>query len=67
MSDEDYIATLTKVLKKERIDILNINVDLYKSLPDTLDMFKDYFIDPNNEVVNMNLFITFSCNFLGNL
>jgi len=56
MTDEDYIATLTKVLKKERIDILNINVDLYKSLPDTLDMFKDYFIDPNNEVVNMNLF-----------
>ena len=56
MSDEDFITILTKVLKKERIDILNINVDLYKSLPDTLDLFKDYFIDPDNEVVNMNLF-----------
>ena len=57
-SDERFVETVTKVLQKNKITVnpTGIRVEKFKALPDTLDDFKAYFIDDDNEVKNMGLF-----------
>ena len=56
MTDEVFISHITKLLLKSRMTIQKTNVDMYKALPDTLDAFKDMFVDSENNVRNMGLF-----------
>ena len=59
VSDADFIKLVTSILNKNEIDVVtsNIKVENFKALPDTLDSFKNYFINPtNNNLTNENLF-----------
>jgi len=59
VSDVDFIKLVTSILNKNEIDVVtsNIKVENFKALPDTLDSFKNYFINPtNNNLTNENLF-----------
>ena len=58
MDDTNFVKFITGLLAKNNIKVVTggIRVELYKALPDNLDEFKNYFIDPNGEVKNMNLF-----------
>ena len=58
LSDDRFVETVTKVLQKNKITVnpTGIRVEKFKALPDTLDDFKAYFIDDDNEVKNMGLF-----------
>ena len=59
ISDADFIKLVTAILNKNDIDVISssIRVENFKALPDTLDSFKNYFINPtNNELMNENLF-----------
>jgi hypothetical protein len=56
MTDEVFISHITKLLTKSRMTIQKTDVDMYKALPDTLDTFKDMFVDSENNVRNMGLF-----------
>ena len=61
ISDEEFVRIITKVLKDENIEVQkgpnSVKVDYYKALPDTLDDFKNYFINlQDNTLKNMDLF-----------
>ena len=61
MNDEEFVRIVTKVLKDENIEVQkgpnSVKVDYYKALPDTLDDFKNYFINlQDNTLKNMDLF-----------
>ena len=58
MDDANFVKYITGLLAKNNIKVVtgSIRVELYKALPDDLDEFKNYFIDPTGEVKNMNLF-----------
>ena len=59
MDDATLIDTLSSALHKSGIDLLKsgIKIDTYTALPDTLDKFKDMFIDiKNGEIKNAELF-----------
>jgi hypothetical protein len=55
MNDKQFIEHVVNILKKNRINVLNTHVDLFKALPDKLDLFKTRFIDNENNVINMKL------------
>jgi hypothetical protein len=55
MSDAEFIIHLTKRLSTIKIKVNSSSVDLFKALPDTLDEFKNYFIDSKNNLQNTNL------------
>ena len=59
VSDADFIKIITAILKTDDIEVIQngIKVDKYKALPDTLDEFKNYFINSeDNTIKNENLF-----------
>ena len=58
INDNDFIKLISKLLQKKKIDIQSggIRVEYYKSLPEDLDNFKDYFINNNNDFKNEMLF-----------
>lgn len=56
MSDTEFIGHVKRLLSKIKINIANIKVDMYKSMPDNLDEFKSYFIGQDNKIQNINLF-----------
>lgn len=59
VSDADFIKLVTSILNKNEIDVIasSIIVENFKALPDTLQSFKNYFINPtNNNLTNENLF-----------
>lgn len=58
ISDEAFIENIIKVLRKQEIEIIpaNIQVNLNKALPDTFDSFKNYFIQSDGNLQNVNLF-----------
>jgi hypothetical protein len=58
ISDEDFIEFITRTLRKQDIEIIpsTIQVELKKALPDTFDSFKNYFIKPDGNLQNVNLF-----------
>lgn len=57
MTDESFIANITRILKKNRIKRLGVpTVSNFKALPDKLEDFKQLFLDSNNVVTNMYLF-----------
>lgn len=59
INDADFIKLVTSILKQNDIDVIasNIQVENFKALPDTLDSFKNYFIDARtNKLNNENMF-----------
>lgn len=58
LSDEEFLKLTTKILNKNNIQIIpkGVSVELYNALPDSLESFKNYFIDDKNDVKNMTLF-----------
>jgi hypothetical protein len=58
ISDETFISLATQILKKNNIKVQANGVSMkeYKALPDTLDEFKNYFIEESGELKNMNMF-----------
>ena len=57
-SDTTFIELITRILQKNNIKIQpkGMAVHEYKALPDTLDQFKNYFIDTSGQLKNMNMF-----------
>ena len=58
MSDEDFVKIITKVIKKNKIEVIprSTLITKYNALPDTLDDFKSLFIDEKNNIKNPDLF-----------
>ena len=58
LSDDSFIKLITQILKKNNINVQanGVSVENYKALPDTLDEFKNYFIESNGQLKNMNMF-----------
>ena len=58
LSDDSFIKLVTQILKKNNIIVQanGVSVENYKALPDTLDEFKNYFIESNGQLKNMNMF-----------
>lgn len=58
ISDEQFIKNIIAVLKEENISIApnGIEVNEYKTLPDTLEQFKQYFINQDGTIKNQDLF-----------
>ena len=58
ISDETFLGLVTQILKKNNIKVQPNGVAMqdYKALPDTLDDFKNYFIEENGQLKNMNMF-----------
>jgi hypothetical protein len=59
VTDDGFVSIITSILKKNNIDVIPsaTRVEMYKALPDTLEEFQDYFIDPKtNEMKNNSLF-----------
>lgn len=56
ISDDDFVKVLVSILDKEKISILGepSTLKLYKALPDTLDDFKDEFMD-GGDIINLNV------------
>ena len=57
-TSKQFIKLITKLLSKVNIDIIpgGVEIELFKALPDTLEEFKNIFIDDKNNVKNENLF-----------
>ena len=55
-SDDQFIKDTVKALKKEGMTILTQTVNLNTALPDNPAEFKQYFIDDDNSVKNLELF-----------
>ena len=59
MNDDDFISNITRLLSSKRIKVIPraTQVILNTALPDTLDSFQHYFIDPKTaEIRNINMF-----------
>ena len=58
MSDDDFVKIITKVIHKHKIEVVpkTTTITKYNALPDTLDDFKELFIDDKNNIKNPDLF-----------
>ena len=56
MNDTEFMRNIARLLEKEKINITNTRVEMYKSLPDGTEDFNRMFISSENEVQNMNMF-----------
>ena len=58
LNDGEFIELISKVLSVKKIFVDKSKIDLVmnKALPDTLEPFKNYFIDDNGTLKNVNLF-----------
>ena len=58
ISDVTFIELVTRILKKNniKIQVNGVSAHDYKALPDTLDEFKNYFIETNGQMKNPNMF-----------
>jgi hypothetical protein len=58
ISDDDFLRNITNVLKDENINIApnGVQIEEYKTLPDNIDQFKQYFINTDGSLKNMELF-----------
>tara|TARA_Y100000389_G_scaffold78668_1_gene75448 strand:- start:11234 stop:14365 length:3132 start_codon:yes stop_codon:yes gene_type:complete len=54
--DDDFLRYITKILKDNKIKVVNVKETSYKVLPDKLKDFNAYFIDTENNVKNMDMF-----------
>ena len=57
ISHDTFIDIIKKTLSDNKIEIedSNIKIEKYKALPDRYDDFKNYFIDTNNNIKNIEL------------
>ena len=56
LTDDDFVKIITGILRKKQIRVVNFTAEPFKALPDTLDGFKDLFIDvKTGEIKNENL------------
>ena len=58
MSDATFIELVTKILQKNNIKVQANGTEMkeYKALPDNLEQFKNYFIEPNGDMKNPGMF-----------
>lgn len=58
ISDEQFIRNITSVLREEGINVASNGIDIneYKTLPDTIEQFKQYFINSDGTIKNEELF-----------
>lgn len=58
ISDEHFLKIISKTLNDNSIEVVSqrIKTNMNKALPDTLDAFKQKFIDKDNNIINENLF-----------
>jgi hypothetical protein len=58
ISDETFLGYVTQILKKNNIKVQanGVSMQEYKALPDNLEEFKNYFIEENGDLKNMNMF-----------
>ena len=58
LSDATFIELITRILNKNniKVQVNGVSVHEYKALPDSLDEFKNYFIDESGEIKNGNMF-----------
>jgi hypothetical protein len=58
LSDATFIELITRILNKNNIKVQanGVSVHEYKALPDSLDEFKNYFIDDSGEIKNGGMF-----------
>jgi hypothetical protein len=58
ISDATFLDLVTRILKKNNIKVQanGVAAHEYKALPDTLDEFKNYFIEANGSMKNPNMF-----------
>ena len=58
ISDATFIDLVTRILKKNNINVQpnSVSAHEYKALPDSLDEFKNYFIQANGEMRNPGMF-----------
>ena len=58
LTDSDFIRLITAILNKNSIEVSsNVQVNLFKALPDNIDTFQTYFIDSNTkQIKNDGLF-----------
>jgi len=58
ITDDDFIIYIIKTLSRNGVEVLSsgVKVELNKALPDSIDDFKNYFVEPSGELKNMNLF-----------
>jgi hypothetical protein len=58
LSDATFVELITRILSKNniKVQVNGVSVHEYKALPDSLDEFKNYFIDESGEIKNGNMF-----------
>ena len=58
LNDDEFINLISQVLSAKKIFVDKSKIDIVNNtaLPDTLEPFKDYFIDDNGLLKNVNLF-----------
>lgn len=58
LTDNDFVKLITAILNKNSIEVSsNVQVNLFKALPDNIDNFQTYFIDSNTkQIKNDGLF-----------
>ena len=58
ISNANFIDLVTRILKKNSINVQanGVTVHEYKALPDTLDEFKNYFLEANGSMKNPAMF-----------
>ena len=58
LNDDEFINLISQILSAKKIFVDKSKIDIVNNtaLPDTLEPFKDYFIDDNGLLKNVNLF-----------
>lgn len=57
ISDEDFKNAVVRILAKNGINVVgDVNLELYKALPDEMDSFINTFIEDNGVMKNVDLF-----------
>jgi hypothetical protein len=58
ITNAEFLESVTRVLRDNRLIIQpnGVTVDEYKALPDTLDEFKNLFMDSMGQLKNLNMF-----------
>ena len=58
ITNTEFLAGVTRVLRENQLVIQpnGVSVEEYKALPDTLDEFKNFFMDSMGQLKNLNMF-----------
>ena len=65
INDNAFVGIIKDVLKKSGIEIIRVNAQRYKALPDQLEQFKNMFIDQKSAVGDMKNDMLFKMRIMG--